>query len=76
MGSPSGGDGLPDEQPQRLIYVSGFYIDVYEVTNEAYERFVDSTGHPMPENSNPRATLWNNLHPLAGTERHPVVNVS
>jgi len=76
MGSPAGGDSLPDEQPQRLVYVSSFYIDGDEVTNEAYDRFVAATGHPAPENSNPRATLWENRHPLPGSERHPVVNVS
>jgi formylglycine-generating enzyme required for sulfatase activity len=76
MGSPSGTNSLPDEQPQRRVYLSGFYIDPYEVTNEDYARFVESTGHRAPENSNPASTLWADRRPLSGSERHPVVNVS
>lgn len=76
MGSSSGNDSLPDEQPQRRIYVSGFYIDRHEVTNEAYHQFVESTGHPAPQNSNQNSTLWAEHRPFPGSERHPVVNVS
>ncbi len=76
MGSPAGTDGLPDEQPQRRIYLGSFLIDRYEVTHEAYARFVATTGHRIPENANPSSTLWIDKHPVAGIERHPVVNVS
>jgi formylglycine-generating enzyme required for sulfatase activity len=76
MGSPVGIDGLPDEQPQRQVYLSSFLIDRYETTNELYAQFVEATGHGFPENSNPAATLWTDGHPMAGIERHPVVNVS
>jgi serine/threonine-protein kinase len=30
------------------IQINGFYIDVTEVTNEAYEAFAKATGHPLP----------------------------
>lgn len=76
MGSAAGTDGLLDEQPQRRIYLGGFLIDRYEVTHEAYARFVATTGHRIPENTNPSSTLWINKIPLAGIEQHPVVNVS
>jgi len=76
MGSPAGTDGLPDEQPQRRVYLSSFLIDRYEVTNEAYAKFVKTTGHRIPENPNPSSTLWIDKAPMAGIERHPVVNVS
>ena len=76
MGSPAGTDGLPDEQPQRGVYLSSFLIDRYEVTNEAYAKFVKTTGHRIPENANPSSTLWIDKAPMAGIERHPVVNVS
>ncbi|MBI4614703.1 MAG: SUMF1/EgtB/PvdO family nonheme iron enzyme [Planctomycetes bacterium] len=33
------GGGEPDEQPERRIYVSPFYIDIHEVTNAEYRRF-------------------------------------
>ncbi len=29
MGHPAGSDGLPDEQPQRLVYTAPFWIDRY-----------------------------------------------
>jgi formylglycine-generating enzyme required for sulfatase activity len=76
MGSPAGTDGLPDEQPQRRVYLSGFLIDRHEVTNEAYLKFVTATGHRIPENATPSSTLWSDKTPMAGIERHPVVNVS
>lgn len=76
MGSPAGTDGLSDEQPQRAIYINGFLMDRYEVTNEDYLNFVMATSHRIPENSNPAATLWMDRRPIPGIERHPVVNVS
>jgi formylglycine-generating enzyme required for sulfatase activity len=76
MGSPAGTDNLPDEQPQRRVYLSSFFIDRHEITNEAYHLFVKSTGYRTPENANPSSTLWSNATPMAGIERHPVVNVS
>ncbi len=34
-----------NERPQRLIYLDGFYIDKYPVTNGQYAKFVEATGH-------------------------------
>ena len=76
MGASSATGGLPDEQPERSVMLSAFYIDRLEVTNEAYLRFVSTTGHRIPENVNPLATLWKDRVPMPGTELHPVVNVS
>ncbi|HEU4686300.1 MAG TPA: SUMF1/EgtB/PvdO family nonheme iron enzyme [Nitrospira sp.] len=76
MGSSPGEDTLPDEQPQRKIYISTFLIDRFEVTNDEYRLFVEATGHPPPLNANPAYTLWENGKPLSGIEKHPVVNVS
>ncbi len=76
MGSPAGTDGWDDERPQRLIYLDAFWIDQYEVTNQAYLAFVTATGHPIPANANPRATLWTPEGPAPGTQVHPVVNVN
>jgi len=76
MGSPAGAGGFDDESPQRLVYLSPFWIDRREVTNGAYERFVRATGHRPPANPNPAATLWEHGAPLAGIADHPVVNVS
>lgn len=76
MGAAAESGGLPDEQPERSVLLSAYYIDRFEVTNEAYLLFVSMTGHRMPENSNPAATLWKDRKPIPGIERHPVVNVS
>jgi formylglycine-generating enzyme required for sulfatase activity len=76
MGTPAGSGGLPDEHPARLVYLSAFWIDRYEVTNAAYETFVQATDYVAPANANPVSTLWENNRPLPGIEQHPVVNVS
>ncbi len=46
MGSVDGDD---DEKPTHRVYLDAFYIDVCEVTNEDYKRFMDDTGHPAPQ---------------------------
>ena len=48
MGNPwSGGD--PDELPVHTVYLSPYYIDKYEVTNEQYSEFVKASGARPPE---------------------------
>lgn len=76
MGSPPEDGGLPDESPQRKIYLDSFFMDRYEVTNEAYAAFVVATKHRIPENNKPAWTLWSPQGPMEGIDRHPVVNVS
>ncbi|MEY4660910.1 MAG: hypothetical protein RLZZ42_862 [Bacteroidota bacterium] len=38
-------DGREDEYPQHQVKVSGFWMDVTEVTNAQFKRFVDATGY-------------------------------
>jgi len=38
-----------DETPRHKVYLDDFYMDVYEVTNAQYRRFVQATGHKEPE---------------------------
>lgn len=76
MGSQEDGLSFDDEHPQRLVYVSSFFIDRNEVTNAQYRHFVDSTGYPPPSHLTPQFNLWNKAVPLPGSEHHPVVNVS
>lgn len=46
-----GRDGAePLEQPQHKIDLPAFFIDRTEVTNAAYKKFVDATGHKPPSN--------------------------
>lgn len=76
MGTPDGSDGFPDEHPERRVFLSGYWMDRFEVTNRAYAVFVQATGHRAPANSNTALTLWRDSRPLPGIEDHPVVNVS
>src|ERR1700730_9568734 len=39
----SGGEGEFDELPQHNVFVSAFYMDKYEVTNENYQSFIRGT---------------------------------
>jgi formylglycine-generating enzyme len=38
-------DHFPDNNPERLTHVDGFWIDRYPVTNEAFRLFVAATGY-------------------------------
>jgi formylglycine-generating enzyme required for sulfatase activity len=58
-----------DAMPERRLFLSSFYMDIYEVTNGDYKVFVDETGHRPPAH-------WNGKAPPAGTEKHPVTHVS
>jgi formylglycine-generating enzyme required for sulfatase activity len=56
---------LPSEQPQHLVRItSGFWIDTYEVTNEAFSAFVAAGGYA-------RRTLWSDGG-WAWLQRQPV----
>ena len=35
-------DGVKNEQPVHTVYVDTFYMDVYEVTNAQYKKFIDT----------------------------------
>ncbi|MGC4095483.1 MAG: SUMF1/EgtB/PvdO family nonheme iron enzyme [Nitrospira sp.] len=76
MGTPEGSQGFSDEHPERRVFLSGYFLDRFEVTNQAYTAFVQATGHRSPANTNQDATLWMNNRPIPGIEDHPVVNVS
>ena len=58
-----------DEKPMRKVYLKGFYIDKYEVTNEDYKRFIDATGHPPPKG-------WKGRNYPPNKAKHPVTGVT
>ena len=65
MGSDQGRE---DEAPAHLVYLDGFWIDQYEVTNQEYLRFVQETGISPPR-------YWlKGMYP-SGQETYPVVGV-
>lgn len=60
-----------DWQPEHKVYLDGFYMDKYEVTNKQYYEFCTKTNHPLPE-------LWGMAQFNCGLEfpDHPVIGVS
>jgi serine/threonine-protein kinase len=61
--------GKEYSQPMHYISVGDFFIDINEVSNDDYYRFVKATGHAAPPD-------WKNGQPRPGTAKLPVVNVS
>ena len=47
MGSPPS-EGDSDEIPQRIVYISSFYIDLYEVTHALFSKYVGATRAAKP----------------------------
>ena len=75
-------NGNPDEQPVHTVYVDAFYMDIYEVTNAQYKKFIDA--NPQWRKSRIADSYhdgdylkhWNgNSYPV-GKGNHPVVYVS
>jgi iron(II)-dependent oxidoreductase len=56
-----------DETPYHKVYLSAYYIDVYEVTNEMYKKFMDATGYKAPKFRN---------DPRYNDPKQPVVGVT
>jgi formylglycine-generating enzyme required for sulfatase activity len=64
-----GNSAVANESPARTVYLNGFYIDRYEVTNGRYRAFTDTTGYPQPP-----APSWDADY--FGKSDYPVLNVS
>ena len=47
-------DANEDEKPAHTVYVDAFYMDIYEVTNAQYKKFVDAN----PEWQKDRISEW------------------
>ena len=58
-----------DESPEHISSTGAFYIDLYEVTNEDYAKFVEATKRESPYH-------WPKGIIPKGKETHPVVYVS
>lgn len=58
-----------DEAPEHIASTDAFYIDLYEVTNEEYKKFVKAANRESPYH-------WPNGEISKGKEKHPVVYVS
>ncbi|NOZ20926.1 MAG: SUMF1/EgtB/PvdO family nonheme iron enzyme [Planctomycetes bacterium] len=64
-----GDKNVPDAGPQREIVLDAFLIDLNEVTNEQYLRFVRAAKYPAPQ-------YWENGAYPEGKGDHPVTGVS
>lgn len=42
--------GEQDERPEKKVFLKAFYMDRFEVTNQAYRKFVAETKHREPKN--------------------------
>jgi formylglycine-generating enzyme required for sulfatase activity len=49
-----GQDSMPDARPIHRVAVEGFWMDVTEVTNEEFEKFVKATGYVTVAERKPR----------------------
>lgn len=58
-----------NSRPAHPMLVGDFFLDVNEVSNEEYFKFIGRTGHPAPPH-------WKNGRFRPGTEKLPVINVS
>lgn len=58
-----------DETPRQKIFLKGFYIDTFEVTNERYKKYVDDLGAVPPQN-------WKNNNFPEGKNNDPVTWVT
>ncbi|MBD3184970.1 SUMF1/EgtB/PvdO family nonheme iron enzyme [Candidatus Poribacteria bacterium] len=78
------GDGGSDERPVHTVYVDGFYMDKYEVTNAQYARFLndygkntDDSGKTLLYIDDCRINKSGGIYvPDSGYEDHPVVEVT
>jgi len=62
-------DGEPLEQPKHKVDLPAFYLDRAEVTNAAYKKFIDATGHKPPSN-------WTGKSFPEGRDDFPVTGVT
>jgi len=62
-----GSNDEDNEKPVHTVYLDDFYMDVYEVTNAQYKKFMDATGHKEPG-------YWND--PKYNDPHQPVVRVT
>jgi formylglycine-generating enzyme required for sulfatase activity len=60
-------DGDEDEKPIHKVFLKPFYIDIYEVTNAQYQKFVDETNYKKPSH-------WKD--PMMNAPNQPVVSVN
>jgi formylglycine-generating enzyme required for sulfatase activity len=61
-------DGLPDARPMHRVYVGGFWLDKFEVTNRQYRQCAEGGGCAVPKDRS--------AYDDASRTEHPVTNVT
>ena len=71
-------DGDADERPVRKLYVPGFHIDRYPVTNAEYRKFLVETNRPCPVHRLEWAAPynWSGLDYPPGTDQRAAVLIT
>ena len=74
--------GYSDEKPIHTVYLDAFYIDIYEITNAEYKKFIEANPNwgkkqiPREYHDGYYLAHWNgNDYPI-GKDNYPVVYVS
>ncbi|MFQ5559590.1 MAG: formylglycine-generating enzyme family protein [Nitrospinota bacterium] len=62
-------DRHSDESPPHKVFLKSYYIDMYELTNKKYKKFVDDTGRKPPYH-------WKKGKLPDDQENHPVIYVN
>ena len=62
------------ERPPHTVFVEAFEIDMFEVTNEQFARFVEETGYVTDAEKAGDSMTWRTY--AEGKPKHPVVKVS
>jgi formylglycine-generating enzyme required for sulfatase activity len=57
-----------DEMPQRTVFISSFWIDTYEVTNEQFQAFVVDTGYTTTAEEKGASEVLLDMRKNAGTD--------
>jgi len=70
------GDGFSENCPPHRVELSGYWIGVYAVTNAQYMKFVEETGHRVPDKVDYGKPKWRKKRFAKGKAEHPVVGVS
>ena len=66
---PSPKEVYEDEGPARMVYLSSYYIDKYEVSNSQYKSFMRATDYAAPAYWDHRQLNITN-HPVTGVNWH------